>query len=150
MRQSTKKGGDMDLSRILDPEVFLYFLDMEVKRARRYQNFFCLLIMKLSHLSSSDNGKDFEICHKQFTNLVKEEFRESDILAFLAENKLVALLPYADVSAGSLAITHLESSLKYYDFRKDGYEVMIDKVCFPADGTDTADLIKRITEPEAS
>jgi len=139
----------MDLSRILDPEVFLYFLDIEVKRARRYQNFFCLLIMKLNHLSSHDNGKDFETCYKQLINLIEEEFRESDILGFLGENKLVALLPYADASGGSLAKTHFENSLKYFDFRKEGYEVMIDKICFPVDGTDTADLIKRIREPEA-
>lgn len=140
----------MDLNRILEQEVFLYFLDMEVKRARRYQNFFCLLVLKLNHISSHDNGMDFEACHKQLASLLKEEFRESDILGSLGENKLIALLPYADLSAGCLAKTHFANSLKYYDFKKEGYEVIIDKICFPADGTDTPDLIKKMIEPEDS
>jgi GGDEF domain-containing protein len=139
----------MELNRILNQQLFLYLLDMEVKRARRYQNFFCILTLKINRLSSGNSGTDFENCYQQLTKCVKEEFRESDILGSVGENSLVALLPYADRSAGCRAKFHFESCLKYYDFKKEGYEVMVDKICFPGDGTDTSDLVKKLLGSEA-
>lgn len=32
-----------EFGRVLKKDLFLYFFDLEVKRARRYQNFLCLL-----------------------------------------------------------------------------------------------------------
>jgi hypothetical protein len=99
----SEKGAEMGLSRILKHEIFLYLLDLEVKRARRYQNFFSVLILKLVQLSNKDNSRGLHNCYNQLSHLLREEFRESDILASLGENKLVALLPYADMSAGRQA-----------------------------------------------
>ena len=146
----SEKGGEMELDRILNREIFLYFLDLEVKRARRYQNFFSVLILKLVQLSDKNNSSGLHTCYKQLSHLLRGELRESDILGSLGENKLVALLPYADVSAGGQAKSHFESSLKYYDFKCEGYEVRIDQVCFPMDGTDTIDLIKRVIGSESA
>ena len=138
----------MELNRILNREIFLYLLDREVKRGRRYQNFFCLLILELIHLSREDNRHGLWTCYKKLTDLLKEEFRESDLLGSLSENRLAVLLPYADLSAGGQAQSHFESRLKYYDFKSDGYEVKIDKICFPVDGTDVAGLGKKLMELE--
>ena len=152
MRYSTgasREGGEIGLGRILNREIFLYLLDLEVKRARRYQNFFSVLILNLVQLSK-DNGKGLHNCYKQLLHLIGEEFRESDILASLGENKLTALLPYADVSSGGRARSHFEASLAYYDFKKEGYEVKIDQVCFPTDGTDTRSLIRKVIGPEGN
>jgi GGDEF domain-containing protein len=146
----SEKGEEMGLSRILNREIFLYLLDLEVKRARRYQNFFSVLILKLVQLSNHDNCSGLNTCYKQLIHLLREEIRESDILGSLGENKLVALLPYADMSAGGQVRSHFESSLKYYDFKKEGYEVRIDQICFPMDGTDATDLIKKAIGPEAN
>jgi hypothetical protein len=143
------EGAEMELSRILSREIFIYFLDLEVKRARRYQNFFSILILRLSQLASHDNGTGLQTCYEKLSHLLEEELRESDILGTLAENRLVALLPYADVSAGGNAKSHFEGSLKYYDFKSEGYEVMVEQVCFPMDGTNTLDLVKRVMAPEA-
>jgi len=140
---------EMGLSRILNREIFFYLLDLEVKRARRYQNFFSVLILKLVQLSNQDNGRGLHICYNQLSHLLQEEFRESDILGSLGENRMVALLPYADVSASGKARSHFEASLEFYDFQNEGYEVRIDHVCFPTDGTDTRDLIEKIIGPEA-
>ena len=145
----SSEGATMELSRILNRELFIYFLDLEVKRARRYQNFFSILILKLSRLASHDNGKGLQTCHEKLKHLLEEELRESDILGALAENTLVALLPYADISAGGHAKSHFEGSLKYYDFKSEGYEVMIEQVCFPLDGTDTPDIVKKVMGPAA-
>jgi hypothetical protein len=145
----SSEGAQMELSRILSRELFIYLLDLEVKRARRYQNFFCILILKLSQLASHDNGTGLQNCYQKLSHLLEEELRESDILGTLAENRLVALLPYADISAGGHAKSHFEGSLKYYDFKSEGYEVVIEQVCFPMDGTDTPGIVDKVMGPEA-
>ena len=146
----SKEGATMELSRILSRELFIYFLDLEVKRARRYQNFFSILILRLSQLASHDNGKGLQTCHQKLKHLLEEELRESDILGALGENRLVALLPYADISAVGHAKSHFEGSLKFYDFECEGYEVKIEQFCFPVDGTDTPDIVKKVIGREAN
>jgi hypothetical protein len=68
--------------------------------------------------------------------------RESDIIGSLELDKLVVLLPYADVKAGVHVKSRFEDALKYYDFKNKGVEITIDQVCFPANGSDAMDLIK--------
>jgi len=121
-----------------------------VKRARRYQNFLCILLLKLTRLLDHEEGNGIETCFHMAKNLLMEEIRESDIPGSLGENRLVVLLPYADVTAGGHAKSRLESSLKYLDFEKRGCEVVIDQICFPANGTNPADLIRKALGPEAS
>ncbi len=70
-----------------------------------------------------------------------EEIRESDIIGSLELDKLIVLLPYADVKAGAYVKSRFEDILKYYDFKKNGFEIVVDQVCFPVHGTDTMDLI---------
>lgn len=129
-------------SRILDKDQFFYLLDLEVKRARRYQNFLSLVLLKLIRSSTDDDGTDFQTCFQTLSNLLTGEVRESDILGSLGEDELAVLLPYADPWAGGCAKSRFENTLKYYDFRTKGYEVMIDQVCFPMNGTDIIDLVK--------
>jgi len=146
----TEGAGKAELNRILGRDLFFYFLDLEVKRSRRYQNFFCLLVLKLFQNSPPGESRNLEVCYRQVARLLMEEFRESDVLGCLGQDSWAVLLPYADASAGCQAKRHFEGSLKYYDFMKEGYEIRIDKICFPADGTDTVDLIKRINMTEAT
>lgn len=146
-RQDAKQEGIMaegDLGRILSREVFLYLLDLEVKRARRYQEFFSVLVMSLICLSNQDNGHSQQKCFEILSNLLREEFRDSDILGSLGEEKLAAILPYADASACNVARLRFEGSLKYCDFSQAGYEVKIDQICFPGDGTDINELVKKV------
>jgi hypothetical protein len=140
----SEKGAEMGLGRILDRETFLYLLDMEVKRSRRYPNFFSLLVLKFDQLFGKDNSSGLLNCYNHLTQLMQEEFRESDILGSVGKNRLVALLPFADVSAVGQVRSHFEASLESCGFRKEGYEVRIDQICFPMDGTDTRDLIRKV------
>ncbi len=140
----------MEIGRILNRELFLYLLDLEVKRARRYQNFFCILSLKLSRLPDSGNEKNLQNCFQTLSHWLSEELRESDILGTLGDDQLAALLPYADLSSGAHARARFEGSLKYFNFKNDGFQLTIDQVCFPKDGTDTADLIRKITGIEAA
>ncbi len=141
--EGVKKEGN----RVLDKDLFLFFLDLEVKRARRYQNFLCLLLLRL-HLHSNNNGWNVETCFESLSDLLKMEMRESDILGSLDHHQLVILLPYADGKAGEHTKDRLEDTLKYYDLKKKGFEVTIDQICFPGNGTDTMALMRRVLELE--
>jgi hypothetical protein len=134
-----KKG----VGRILNREMFLYFLDHEVKRALRYQNFLSVLLLRLVPRSRECVRVGFENCCQTLKNVLKEEMRETDVLGFLAEDKWAALLPYADVSAVDQAKVRFENTLKYYDFRNWGYDVMVQQFTFPKNGTDTVEVIKK-------
>lgn len=132
------------MERILTRDVFLHFLDLEVKRSRRYQNFFSVLVLKLDELPNQDNGAGLQACRGRLTRLLAEEMRDSDILGAVGEKTLAVILPYADLMAGGNTRSRFESSLHFYDFTRDGFRVVIDQLCFPKDGTDTSDLFRKV------
>jgi len=144
--QGAMKAG---FGRIINRDLFLFLLDLEVKRARRYQNFLCLMLLKIKNFSKEDNGGGLQTCNQTLGHLLIDEIRESDIIGSLELNKLVVLLPYADMKMGSHVKSRFEDILKYYDFKKNGFEIMVDQICFPVHGTDTVDLIRKAlgTEP---
>ena len=139
---------EKELGRILNREAFLYFLDYEVKRALRYQNFLSVLLMRFVPFSRENDGEGLETCRRTLENIMIEEMRETDILGSLAENKLAALLPYADVNASDQAKVRFENTLKYYDFKNWGYEVMVQQFSFPKNGTNTVDVIRKAMDVE--
>ena len=145
-----KEGKGVELSRILNRDLFLHLLDLEVKRARRYQNFLCLLTLNLRQFSNNSDGWSPQTCYQTLGDLLRVEIRESDILGSVGENQMVVLLPYADQLAGGNAKTRFESVLKYFDFRSKGYEVIIEQISFPMQGTNTIDLLKKVFGPGVS
>ena len=136
------------VERVLTREVFLHFLDLEVKRSRRYQNFFSVLVLKLDELPDHDNETGLQACCRRLTRLLAEEMRDSDILGALEEKRLAVILPYADLMAGGHTRSRFESNLQFYDFSRDGFRVVIEQVCFPRDGTDTSDLVRKVAGSE--
>jgi GGDEF domain-containing protein len=144
------KGPGEAFGRILHRDLFLFLLDLEVKRARRYQNFLCLMLFKIKQFSQEDNRGGLKACYQALRGLLMEEIRESDIIGSLESDKLVVLLPYADAKAGAHVQFRFEDALKYYDFKSKGLEVMIDQVCFPINGADTMDLIRRALGTETA
>ncbi|MCJ7786026.1 MAG: GGDEF domain-containing protein [Desulfobacterales bacterium] len=136
-------GPEEPFGRILNRDLFHFVLDVEVKRSRRYQNFLCLMLFKIKQFSQEGDRGGMEACYRKLGDLLMEETRESDIIGSLELDRLVVLLPYADMKAGAHVKSRFEEALKYYDFKSKGIEIMIDQVCFPINGTDTTDLIKR-------
>ncbi len=134
--------------RILNRAMFLFILDIEVKRARRYQNFLCLVLFRMSPLSRDGDRESLDACRRTLGDLLAVEMRESDIIGWLELDKVVVLLPYADVKAGVHVKSRFEDVLKYYDFRNKGVEIKIDQVCFPVNGSDTMELVKRALQIE--
>lgn len=128
--------------RILNRNLFHFVLDIEVKRSRRYQNFLCLMLFKIRQLSEEGDRGGMQACYRKLGDLLMEETRESDIIGSLELDRLVVLLPYADMKAGAYVKSRFEDVLKYYDFKSKGIEIVIDQVCFPVNGSDTTDLIQ--------
>jgi len=141
-------GPEEPFGRILNRDLFHFVLDIEVKRSRRYQNFLCLMLFKIRQLSEEGDREGMQACYRKLGDLLMEETRESDIIGSLELDKLVVLLPYADMKAGAHVKSRFEDALKYYDFKSKGIEIMIDQVCFPINGSDTTDLIKRASRTE--
>jgi PleD family two-component response regulator len=138
-----QNGTEETFGRILNRDLFFFLLGLEVKRARRYQNFLCLMLLKIRQFLQEGDGGGLQACNRTLSNLLVDEIRESDVIAFLELNKLAVLLPYADSKAGASVKSRFEDTLKYYDFKSKGFEIMIDQVCFPVNGSDTLDLVKK-------
>jgi GGDEF domain-containing protein len=136
-------GPEEPFGRILNRDLFHFVLDIEVKRSRRYQNFLCLMLFKIKQFSQEGDRGGMQACYRKLGDLLMEETRESDVIGSLELDRLVVLLPYADMKAGAYVKSRFEDALKYYDFKSKGIEIMIDQVCFPINGTDTMDLIQR-------
>jgi len=139
---------DTEIGRIHSPEWFLYLLDKEVKKARRHGYFCCILKLTLSQLPNNENDKGLQTCFQRLIHLLGEQLRESDILGFLGEHQLAVIFSYTDPNAGSHAQSRLKERLKYYDFKKEGCEVKINRICFPTDASNPADLIQKIMKKE--
>jgi len=148
--KSFMKGVGAELNRVLNREVFLHLLDLEVKRSRRYQNFFCILILRLKELPNQNSGKGLQACYQRLSHLLVEEVRDSDVLGSLGEKRLAVILPYADMSSGDFILSRFESNLRYHDFAREGFQVVIEKVCFPCDAADTSDLLWKVVGAESA
>ena len=135
-------GPEEPFGRILNRDLFHFVLDIEVKRSRRYQNFLCLMLFKIRQLSEEGDRGGMQACYRKLGDLLMEETRESDIIGSLELDRLVVLLPYADMKAGAYVKSRFEDVLKYYDFKSKGIEIVIDQVCFPVNGSDTTGLIE--------
>lgn len=125
---------------VLNNQSFLFMLDLEIKRARRYQNFLSLLSLTFGHLDPS-LGEDASISFKTLANLVKDELRETDIVGQGGGNRLLVMLPYADMSGAHTVRERLEKILYEYGFGREGFTVEINEVCFPTHATSFDDLL---------
>ncbi len=128
--------------RVLDRDLFFFLLDLEVKRARRYQNFLCLMLLKIKPFSKNDVQGEKDAYGRILSDILAEETRDSDIIGSLEINHL-AVLPYADSKAGDHVKSRFENTLGNYDFKDKEFDVVFDQICFPINGADTMDLIKR-------
>ncbi len=68
-------GKGTGLKRILSKDLFLYLLDLEVKRGRRYQNFLSILILDLVALPKGDGGTDLETTYQIAFDVLPKRWR---------------------------------------------------------------------------
>jgi hypothetical protein len=144
MGESKQNLAVSDIRRIKSRETFLYFLDLEVKRARRYQDFFSIILLKLIKSSRRMQEVATETHYQTLTKVLAEEIRETDVLGVMQEDKIAILLPYANEESAELAQSRFHNFLKPYDFKSKGCEIEFKRFCFPLDGVNTADILKKV------
>ena len=132
----------MDLNRLVDNQYFIFLLDLEVKRAQRYQNFLSVLNLEFLPLVERTNGDGLDDSYEKLSKLLVEETRDSDIIGSSAEkDKFKVLLPYADAAGAEKVRKRLEKVFEYYNFKNIGYDITIKQACFPVNGTSPDELM---------
>jgi hypothetical protein len=132
---------------IVDADNFIRILDLEVNRCRRYQNYFCMVLLKIERDHEKTKSAPQEFIYRKIINLLAEEIRESDVIGSPADHCIAVILPYGDPDAGEKTRKRIEETLRYYEFRKDGYKVGTELIGFPQSGTETSELMKMINRP---
>ncbi len=126
---------------VLKRQGFLLLLDYEIKKAQRYQNYLSLLSLTFEHLNSL-REENSSVSLKTVGNLIKDELRETDVVGHSGTNRLMVMLPYADMAGAHKVRKRLKQILQDYRFDRKRLSVEISEVCFPTHGTTIDDLIR--------
>jgi GGDEF domain-containing protein len=138
-------GGGKMFSRnhVFTGENFFRLLDLEIKRARRYQNLFGVLRFELNNRGSTISGnlgKDLKFVLK----LVREEIRETDVLGQTEKNEIMVILPYCDSSGLEVVYARLNNLIRDFHFGDHQVKVHSGFVCFPMEGTDMEEILNKL------
>jgi diguanylate cyclase (GGDEF)-like protein len=127
---------------VVNRQVFLFLLDQEIKRARRYQNYLSLLSLRFNQLNPS-MGEDPGISMKTLATILQVQLRGTDIVGLGNGNHLLVMMPYADAAGAHKVRERLEQILREYRLAEKGLTMAIDEVCFPTHATKIEDLLRR-------
>ena len=125
---------------VFNRQSFLFLLNLEIKKAQRYQNYLSLLSLTFNPLNSTSENPSISL--KTLAKLLKDELRDTDVLGQSAANRLLVILPYADMAGAHNVRNRLEQILQDYGFGQKGADVEIAEVCFPTHATNIDDLLR--------
>jgi len=77
-------------------QVFLLLLDLEIKKAQRYQNYVSFVSLTFAHLNSL-RKENSSVSLKTMGDLRMDELRETDVVGHSGTNRVMVMLPYADM-----------------------------------------------------
>ena len=139
----------MVAGQIFAREAFLLFLDLEIKRARRYQNFFSVMRFRLSGGGGGTGSQTNSL--KSLAKLLRGEVRETDVLGQTKKNEIMLILPYCDSSGADVVNSRLNGLIRDFHFGKEEFKIDSGLVCFPVEATDMTEILKRLnTGPQSS
>lgn len=92
---------------------FIDRVDVELKRAQRYQIFISLLVYDLSFLQNLEI-KNYDQLHKDILELVVQKIRAIDDVTLLDSSKIAFLLPETNRQGAEIASRRISSVLKEY------------------------------------
>jgi len=123
---------------------FYRFLDLEIKRARRYQNFFTVIRFEMLAEGKQWTQKQ-EKRFKSLANLLREEIRDADVIGQTWDNEIMIILPHCDQSGANVVQTRLNGVIKDFHFGNNDFKINSDRVCFPGEGTDMPEILKKVS-----
>lgn len=145
----SRRGNMMVAGHIFARETFLLFLDFEIKRARRYQNFFSVVRFELSGGGGGAGSQTKSL--KSLVKLLRGEVRETDVLGQTKKNEIMIILPYCDSSGADVVNTRLNGLIRDFHFGKEEFKIDSGLVCFPVEATDMTEILNRLnTSPQSS
>ncbi len=121
---------------VFGKEPFLFFLNMEISKAIRYQNYLSLLLVGVD--PGKRQVKQVGERVRKLASILSGEVRRTDIIGRLDIDKLSVILLNADRSACRVVKERLASTLE--DYRLPSSLAL---ACFPSDSTDAGNLLKR-------
>ncbi len=134
-------------TKVLERDVFQYFLDLEIKKAMRYQHFFSLLIIEPDLID--DNVIRAEIL-KTMANLIKEEVRTTDVIGRMGKNNFYVILFHAETSNTFSVAERIRSRIESYAFKKNNgatkETISVGGACFPTHANELVNLVRNATE----
>ncbi|MFQ5842920.1 MAG: diguanylate cyclase domain-containing protein [Thermodesulfobacteriota bacterium] len=126
---------------VFNRQFFLFLLDLEIKRARRYQNYLGLLSLTFGHLNPSSGNPNISL--ETLVKLLKDELRETDVLGQGGSaNRLLVMLPHVDMAGAHKVRERLGQILQDYGIGTKGLTIEIGEVCFPTHATNIDDLLR--------
>ena len=140
-----QKGTMFVAEQVFAREAFMHYLNLEIKRARRYQNFFSVMRFELELRDNHVDGiKKRESSLKSLLKLLREEIRETDILGQTRENEVMVLLPYCDCSGADVVNMRLSGVIRDFYFGNEEFNVKCGLACFPVEATDMLEILKKL------
>jgi diguanylate cyclase (GGDEF)-like protein len=117
-----------ELTGLYNRRYFYKQIEAALARSKRYRQPLCLLILDLDHFKAiNDNyGHGFgDIVLKDVANSIREEIRESDILARLGGEEFVITFTDIDSKKGKLFAERIRKRIASLDWEVQGQEVKI-------------------------
>ena len=130
-------------SHVFVREDFFRFLDLEIKRARRYQNLFGILRFELCNSKPNGTGNQGESL-KFLLKLLQDEIRETDVLGQTEKNEVMIILPYCDSAGSRIVHSRLDALVRDLRLADNAFKINSAFVCFPMEGTDIQDILHRL------
>lgn len=121
---------------VFGKEPFLFFLNMEISKAIRYQNYLSLLLVGVE--AGRRQVKPIREQVKRLASILTTEVRRTDIIGRLDVDKLSVILLNADRAACRIVKDRLAAILEDYRLPSS-----LGLACFPSDSTDANNLLKR-------
>lgn len=119
-------------------------LELEIKRSLRYQNFVSLLLIETNPGTMGEDNVFPLPPLEKIIFLLRNEIRETDLIASAKENLITLVLLYSDkVSANKVAV-RLHSCMRNYfgsEINNSRTFFSLGGACFPSHATDPAGLL---------
>jgi hypothetical protein len=136
------EGDMLAIDRIVAREVFLHFLDLEIKRARRYQNFFS--VMRFELCNEGEETRSQPKSSRSLGKLLEGEVRETDVVGQMKKNEFMILLPYCDSLGADVVNKRLKSLIRDFHLGERGLRIKSALISFPVQANDMNEILIRL------
>lgn len=133
----------LSTNHIFAREDFFRLLDLEIKRARRYQNFFSVMRFELHEERTRGTrvqGKSL----KSLAKLLREEIRETDVIGQTTKNEIMIIFPYCDSSGADIVNRRLNGVVEDFHLGEKGFQIKFALISFPVHANDMTEILSRL------